>query len=113
MQYTIIALDGTDEDAPARRQAVRQQHIALGDELVQNGNLWYGAALLNEDDSMKGSMYVLNFKTEADFEAYKKREPYISGDVWRDISIHRSNTRNPWQFNHDKDWFIAHGANSD
>jgi hypothetical protein len=29
MQFVIIGLDGTDDEAPARRQAVRQDHIAM------------------------------------------------------------------------------------
>lgn len=113
MQYTIIGLDGTDDEALTRRMNVREAHLALGDELVKNGNLWYGAALLNDDGSMKGSIYILNFANEAEFDAYMKKEPYITGDVWRDLTVHRSNTRNPWQFNHDKEWFLQHGANSD
>ena len=34
MQFVIIGLDGTDKDAPSRRQAVRQHHIAMGDKLL-------------------------------------------------------------------------------
>ena len=92
MQFVIIGLDGTDENAPARRQAARHDHIAMGDKLLESGNLWYGAALLNADGSMKGSMYVVSF-------------PYVMGEVWRDIQIHKSNTRDPWQFNRPEDWF--------
>lgn len=105
MQFVIIGLDGTDKDAPARRQAVRQDHVEMGDELLRSGNLWYGAALLHDDGSMKGSMYVMSFKTEAGLQAYLKQEPYIVGDVWRDVTIHRSNTRDPWQFNRPQEWF--------
>lgn len=99
MQFVIIGLDGTDSEAPARRQAVRQDHIAMGDRLLEDGKLWYGAALLHDDGSMKGSMYVMNFASEDELQAYLKEEPYVKGDVWRDITIHKSNTRDPWQFN--------------
>lgn len=105
MQFTLIALDGTDKDAPARRQAVRADHLKMGDELLEDGHLWYGAALLHDDGSMKGSLYVMNFPNEEEFQAYYEREPYVTGDVWRDITIHKSNTRNPWQFSHNQDWF--------
>lgn len=56
MQFVIIGLDGTDDDAQARRYAVRSLHIQRG-------------------------------------------------DVWRDITVHRSNTREPWQFNRPQEWF--------
>lgn len=105
MQFVIIGLDGTDKDAPARRQAVRQDHIKMGDELLASGNLWYGAALLHDDGSMKGSMYVVNFESEEKLQEYLDKEPYIVGDVWHDVTVHKSNTRDPWQFNRDEAWF--------
>lgn len=105
MQFVIIGLDGTDENAFARRQAVRADHIKLGDELLQAGNLWYGAALLHDDGSMKGSMYVMSFDSEDELQEYLKKEPYIVGDVWREVAIHKSNTRDPWQFNRSQEWF--------
>ena len=105
MQFVVIGLDGTDEAATTRRQAVRDQHIKTGDKLLASGNLWYGAALLHNDGSMKGSMYVMSFDSEADFQKYMETEPYIAGDVWGDVTVHKSNTRDPWQFNRDKKWF--------
>ncbi|MCA9344068.1 hypothetical protein KC947_03935 [Candidatus Saccharibacteria bacterium] len=105
MQFVVIGLDGTDKDALARRQAARQDHIKMGDELLASGNLWYGAALLHDDGSMKGSMYVMNFNSEDELQKYLKKEPYIVGDVWREVTIHKSNTRDPWQFNRDEAWF--------
>lgn len=105
MQFVIIGLDGTDEGAVARRQAVRQDHIKMGDELLASGNLWYGAALLHDDGSMKGSLYVMSFDSEEVFDEYLKKEPYVVGDVWRDIQVHKSNTRDPWQFSRPQEWF--------
>ena len=105
MQFVLIGLDGTDVEAAARRQAVRQMHIEKGDELLRRGNLLYGAALLHDDGSMKGSMYVLRFATEQELQEYLNVEPYVLGDVWREITIHKSNTRDPWQFNREKAWF--------
>jgi uncharacterized protein YciI len=105
MQFVIIGLDGTDDQAAARRQAARPDHITMGDKLLESGNLWYGAALLHDDGSMKGSMYVVSFPSEEEFNEYLKKEPYIVGDVWRDVTIHKSNTRDPWQFNRPQEWF--------
>src|SRR4051812_38361466 len=99
MQFVIIGLDGIDKDAPARRQAARQAHISMGDKLLEAGNLWYGAALLNDDGSMKGSMYVVSFPSEQELQEWLDKEPYVQGGVWKDLTIHQSNTREPWQFN--------------
>lgn len=107
MQFLVIGLDGTDKNAQARRLAVRNRHIALGTELVASGNMWYGAVLLNEDGSMKGSMLMMDFDSEEALQEWLDIEPYVVGDVWRDITIHKCNTRDPWQFNRAKEWFEA------
>ncbi len=105
MQFLIIGLDGTDEGAADRRAAVREQHIAMGDELLANGNMWYGAALLHEDGTMKGSALMMSFESKEQLQAWLDVEPYVVGDVWRDLTIHPCNTREPWQFNRSKEWF--------
>ena len=107
MQFVIIGLDGTDSDASARRQTVRADHIKKGEELLAKGHLLYAAALLHDDGTMKGSMYLMNFNSETDLQAYLRTEPYVTGKVWQVITIHKSNTRDPWQFNRDKEWFEA------
>jgi len=61
MQFTIIWLDGTDAEAPVRRQAVREQHIALWDELLKSWNMWYGAAIWDDDKNMIGSILIYDF----------------------------------------------------
>lgn len=105
MQFVIIGLDGTDKEAPARRQVARQDYIAMGEKLLENGNLWYGAALLNEDGTMKGSMYVVSFLSEKELQEWLDKEPFIAGEVREGITIHKSNTRDPWQFNSPEEWF--------
>ena len=105
MQFVIIGLDGTDEGALERRLAVRAAHIALGDELLAAGNMMYGAALLNDEGKMKGSMLVMDFPSEAELNAWLVREPYVTGKVWESVTIHKSSTRDPWQFNRPKEFF--------
>lgn len=39
MQFLVIGYDGKDKGALARRQAVRQQHITLGNKLMAKGNM--------------------------------------------------------------------------
>ena len=105
MQYIIIGLDGTDEAATERRLAVRDKHIALGDKLLASGNMWYGAALLDDDGNMKGSILMMSFENKRKLQEWLDVEPYVVGEVWKDITIHKCNTRDPWQFNRTKEWF--------
>jgi uncharacterized protein len=105
MQFLVIGLDGTDAGAAGRRQAVRAEHIALGDKLVASGNMWYGAALLHEDGSMKGSMLMMDFPSEKALNEWLEIEPYKTRNVWEHITIHKCKTRDPWQFNRPKEFF--------
>jgi uncharacterized protein YciI len=85
MQFLLIAHDGDDDDALNRRLQAREQHIALGDEMVANGSMLYGGALLDEQEKMIGSVLVLDFQTRQELDAWLKIEPYVLGDVWRRI----------------------------
>jgi len=105
MQFIVIGLDGSDDKAPERRMAAREDHIEMGDKLLKSGSLWYGAALLNDDDTMKGSLYVVDFPSEKELQEWLDKEPYVVGKVWQSITVHKSNTREPWQFNRPKSFF--------
>jgi len=105
MQFLVIGLDGKDERAMERRLAVREAHIALGDELVESGNMWYGAVLLDDDGNMKGSMLMMDFPSKKELDEWLEKEPYVTGKVWQDLTIHKCNTRDPWQFNRPKEFF--------
>ena len=87
MQFLLIAYDGKDEGAPQRRLAVREQHIALGNEMVAKGQMLFGTAILDDSDGMIGSMVVLEFSDRAELDAWLKREPYVVGDVWKEINV--------------------------
>jgi len=87
MQFMIVAYDGTDEDALNRRLAVRDSHIAGAIELKNKGNLIAGGAILDDSGSMIGSTTYVEFESRAELDAWLERDPYVTGDVWRDITI--------------------------
>jgi len=105
MQYQIIWLDWTDADAPTRRANARWDHIALWDQLVQNGNMRYGAAILDNDWNMIWSSLMMYFNTQEEFDQRYTTEPYIIWKVWEKIEVYLCNTRDPWQFNRSKEFF--------
>ena len=63
MQYLLLAHDFTDTQALERRMKARPAHIALGDQMKADGNLHFGAAILDDAGRMIGSMYVCEFET--------------------------------------------------
>ncbi|MFJ8741544.1 YciI family protein [Embleya sp. NPDC127516] len=87
MQFLLIAHDGTDEHAATRRLAARPRHIELGDTMVAAGRMLFGTAILDADGRTIGSMLVLDFPTRAELDAWLAVEPYMTGDVWRDVDI--------------------------
>jgi len=92
--YAIIARDGTDPDAPARRTAIRPRHFArLGGEMAA-GRLLLGGALLDAPEdtpgaAMIGSLVALDLPDEAAVRDWLDQEPYMTEGVWRDIRIER------------------------
>ncbi|MBL3677104.1 MAG: hypothetical protein JKP92_06340 [Alphaproteobacteria bacterium] len=87
MQFLIIAHDGTDPEAADRRAAARPAHIARGDAQVRTGEQVFGAALLCDEGEMIGSVMVVEAPDRAALDAWLAAEPYVTGDVWRDIQV--------------------------
>lgn len=87
MFFLLIGMDGTDADAPARRQAVRAEHLELAKQFKEDGKIVMAAARLHGDGSMAGSVILYSAESRAQLDEWLADEPYITGDVWRDISI--------------------------
>ena len=87
MQWLIVARDGTDEEAPARRMAARAAHLENAAQLQAKGHLLVGGALLDDEGRMIGSACVAQFETRAELEAWLRSDPYMTGNVWQDIQI--------------------------
>jgi uncharacterized protein len=92
MQFLVIAYDGTDEQAPERRLAVREQHMTQVAKMKAVGTVLYGAAILNDNEQMMGSIMVLNFETREALDQWLETEPYVVGNVWENITIQHIRT---------------------
>ena len=110
MQFLVIGLDADDEQAAERRQAARSAHIALGNQLVEAGNLWYSGALLNEAGEMNGSVYLVDFADLQELEEWLEREPYVAGGVWAMREVRRCMVRDPWQFSRPRSFFESRAS---
>ena len=84
-----IAYDGADADAPARRQAAREAHIARMQPMAADGMLAIGGAIMDEAGSrMIGSITVTRHATHEAAQAWMAEDPYVKGGVWQDITLH-------------------------
>lgn len=87
MQFLVLGWDGADEEAPARRAAARQEHLALGDRMIGKGELLYAAAILDDENRMIGSNMICEFPDRAALDDWLEREPYVTGKVWQKIEV--------------------------
>ncbi len=87
MHFLVIGRDGKDDQALERRMAARDAHLALGDQMLEKKCLLNATALLNDAGQMCGSVMLVDFETRSELEQWLKDEPYVKGDVWKDIEI--------------------------
>jgi uncharacterized protein len=86
-QFLVLAYDGADAEAPARRLKARPAHFANGKPLVESGQIIAGGAILDAAGNMIGSAIFYNFDSRAQLDAWLAKDPYVTGDVWRRIEI--------------------------
>ena len=86
-QYLIIAQDGKDENALNRRKEIRPLHLAGAKKLKENNNFVIGGAMLDDDANMRGSIMIVQFETQDDFQNWYDNEPYITQGVWKTIEV--------------------------
>ncbi len=87
MQFLVVAYDGTDAEAPARRLAVREAHLEGARRMAADGSMICGGALLDDDGNMIGSACVVEFPDRAALDAWLESDPYVTGGVWRRIEV--------------------------
>jgi uncharacterized protein len=88
MMYMVIAKDGTDSDAPARRQKVRAEHLEKVQPSVDSGFLLLGGALLDKEGGMMGSALLLEASSEEEVWAFLKNDIYSTGNVWQRFEVY-------------------------
>jgi uncharacterized protein YciI len=91
MQFIVIAYDGEDEGALARRSGAREAHLRSAEALYARGRWLYAAGILRDDGTPIGSMIICDFPSRAELEEeWLKREPYVVGKVWERVTVNRT-----------------------
>ncbi|WP_439578609.1 YciI family protein [Elioraea sp.] len=85
MAWIVLAFDGVDEGAPARRAAARERHLTVIAAMAGDGRLALGVPLMEEDGRIVGSLMVLSGETQAGLDAYLAEEPFAREGVWARI----------------------------
>jgi len=88
MHFIVTAHDGKDSEAPLRRQAVREEHLAGVKRLIKAGRHLFGAAILDDESRMIGSVLIVDYPSrDALVNEWLSSEPYVTGKVWESIDI--------------------------
>ncbi|WP_270934721.1 YciI family protein [Falsiroseomonas oryzae] len=85
----VIARDGTDAGAEARRLAARPAHMARVRPMAADGTLLFGGAILDASGThMTGSVAVTRHATDEAARRFWSEDPYVTGDVWREMTLY-------------------------
>ena len=85
--FLVIARDGNDADAPARRKTARPAHLEGIKSMVEKGELLNGGGILNGAGDMVGSAIFMEYPSRKELDDWLKREPYVVNGVWKDIQV--------------------------
>ncbi len=89
MQFLVLGYDGDDEGAPARRMAVREEHLAGSERFYASGQWQDSGALLDDVGRMIGSFIVCDYASRKALETqWLDHEPYMTAGVWQRVEIH-------------------------
>ncbi len=88
MVFVVIAHDGRDEGAPARRMATRPRHMERIAPCAERGEMLAGIALLDQPEGrMIGSVMVLDLPDEAAVRTWLAEDPYMREGVWQEVTV--------------------------
>ena len=88
MTYLVVVKDGTDPDAPARRQRVRDAHLEAIKPAVEAGMVQSGGALLDDEGTMIGSALIVEVDSRAALETFLQNDIYTLEGVWQSFEIY-------------------------
>lgn len=86
-QYLVLAYDGTDAEADARRRAARPAHFEGIKPMVKRGEIRAAGAMLDNAGAMIGSVLFMEFPSRAALDDWLKRDPYVAQGVWQRIEV--------------------------
>ena len=87
MQFLVTALDGSDAQAPQRRQVAREQHLEGVKALKEQGKIIEVGPILNDEEQMIGSFILCEFDSREALLACLDNDIYSKTNVWQNFDI--------------------------
>ena len=89
MHFLIHAYDSKDASAAQRRAETRDAHLEIIRKYREQGNMLMGAAMLDDNEQMIGSVIVADFPDRAALDVWLSEEPYLQNKVWGEVKVSR------------------------
>ena len=87
MQFLVTLYDGTDAEAPSRRQAARPAHLeGLGGSIAA-GMLVFGGPIFDDSQRPIGSFLLAECADRAELDALIANDPYTRANVWQRVEV--------------------------
>lgn len=87
MEFLVMAYDGKDAEAQARRLLARPAHLDNIAVLKAAGAFVNGGAILDDQGNMIGSTLYMSFESREALDVWLQSDPYVTGGVWVDIEV--------------------------
>jgi uncharacterized protein YciI len=86
-QFLVTLYDGTDAEAPARRQATRPEHLDGLKVNVAAGKLVFGGPIFDAAQTPIGSFLLAECADRTELDAIIANDPYTKGNVWQRVEV--------------------------
>jgi uncharacterized protein len=86
-QFLVTLYDGTDAEAPARRQAARPAHLEGLQASVCSGKLVFGGPIFDAAQRPIGSFLLADCADRAELDAMIANDPYTKANVWLRVDV--------------------------
>ncbi|HEY2620073.1 MAG TPA: YciI family protein [Acetobacteraceae bacterium] len=86
-QFLVTLYDGTDAEAPGRRQATRPAHLDGLKNNVASGRLVMGGPIFDDAQNTIGSFLLVDCADRAELDTIIASDPYTKGNVWQRVEV--------------------------
>jgi uncharacterized protein len=86
-QFLVTLYDGTDVEAPARRQTTRPAHLDGLKANVSSGKLVVGGPIFDDAQKTIGSFLLVDCADRAELDMIITNDPYTKGNVWQRVEV--------------------------
>lgn len=86
-QFLVLAHLATDAAVEARRLAALPAHSQIGKPMIERGEVFFGAAILDGAGKTVSHVMFVDFPSRGELDEWLAREPFVTKGVWQNIEV--------------------------